>query len=119
MAVSADAEKRNGPGPGAPYLRGEARAPGDELGRSKLGRRSGRPAHEVGNAVSAFQQQPLLVGAQQALRESGALQCGPETVAGTGEVMSGCGGVEAGIYPDEKNFQAGSDDIPDALKPAG
>src|SRR5207244_13397292 len=99
MTVGANAEKDDARRSVAPELGSQAPAPGDEFDRRQLVRRRGRAADEVGDAVAAFQQQPLLRGVQQSRREPGGVKRRPEAIARTGEMVPGGGRVKPGIDP--------------------
>jgi len=115
MTVGAHTEKHDARRAVAPDLGSQAPAPGDEFDRRQLVRRRGRAVDEVGDAVAAFQQQPLLRRMQQSRREPGGVKRGPEAIAGTGEMVPGGRRVKPGIDPAEQHPQARSEDIPQAL----
>jgi len=102
MTVGAHTEKHDARRAVAPDLGSQAPAPGDEFDRRQLVRRRGRAVDEVGDAVAAFQQQPLLRRMQQSRREPGGVKRRPEAIAGTGEVVPGGGRVKPGIDPAEQ-----------------
>jgi hypothetical protein len=58
----------------------------------------------------------LLLGRVKLPRaKTGAMQRRPEAVAGTGEMESGRGGIEAGVDAAEQDFQARRDDVTQAF----
>jgi len=95
----------------APDFRRQPVASPDELIAAQLAGSGRGPIDEIGDAACACQQRALFRWVQNARRESGAVQSGPETVARTGEVKAGRGRIEPGIDADEKDLEPGSDDV--------
>ena len=115
MTISTHAEECHHARTVTPNFAGEAGPPGDEFRRRELIGARCRPADQVGKAVTQARKGLLLRGMKQAGREPGAMQRGPEAVAGTGEVVAGRGGVQAGIDAAEEDGKAGRDDIAQLL----
>src|SRR5436190_270752 len=89
----------------------------DELLRAQFVRAGGGARDDVGDAEPEAEQLFLLVGPEDAAGEAGAVQSGPEAVPGPREMVSGGGGVQAGVDAREHHPQAGRDDIGDRPVP--
>jgi hypothetical protein len=85
-------------------LPGESLAAGAELIVWELRGSRGGARYEVGDADFLVEQQFLFPRLKQSLSEAGAVQRGPEPVAGPGKVMTRSRGVEAGIDAAEEHL---------------
>ena len=115
MTIGTHAEKRHHARPVAANLAGKASSPGDKFGRRQLiGARRG-PANQVGEPETQADERFLFRRVEKARREAGAMQRGPETIARTGEVVAGRGGVKAGIDSAEEYLEMRRNDVAQRL----
>ena len=117
MTVRTHAQKRDDARLVTPHLASEPCASGDELRRRQFIGAGRGPADEVGESITEAGKGVFLRRVEKPRRESGAVQRGPEAVAGSGEVIAGRGGVEAGVDAAEEYGKTGRDDIAQSLVP--
>jgi hypothetical protein len=110
-AIGANPDYGNTPGAKPVDLPLEPPPTAAKLRVRELRSRRGGTGYQVGDADSLLEQKLLLRGVEQSPREAGAIQGGPESVAGPGKVMTGCRGVETGIDAAEENPQIGRNEI--------
>src|SRR5207244_13192531 len=66
---------------------------------------------DIGDAIPAPQQLTFLEGRQEAIRETGSVECGPKAISRTGKVMPDRRGVKTWIDPAEKELEPGLNDV--------
>src|SRR3989442_1168100 len=95
--VSADSEHRDEPRR-IPFHFGEKPAPaGDELSGTQLVGARGRACDQIGYAAAVLQELALLPRRKPPIGKARAVQCRPEAISRTGEVMTRSGRIEARI----------------------
>jgi hypothetical protein len=115
MAIGPDPKKGDHRGAVAADLGGKTASSPDEFLRCELVSGGRAAVDEVRDPVAVLKQLGLFPGSQLLSRKTGAVQRGPEAVAGAGEMVAGGGGIEARIDADEQDLQAGGDNVPDAF----
>ena len=93
------------------HFAGEDLAAFDELRAGQLVGGGGGAGDDVGDADAEVQELALFGGGEEAGREAGAVEGGPEAVAGAAEVLLDGGGVEAGVDAAEEDAQVRGDDV--------
>src|SRR3989442_12583477 len=66
---------------------------------------------DIGDAIPAPQQLTFLEGRQEAIRETGSVECGPKAISRTGKVMPDRRGVKTRIDPAEKELEPRLNDV--------
>ncbi len=110
-AIGADADDGEEPRCVAFHFAREDPAAFDELFARQLVGGGGGAGDDVGDADAEVQELALLRGREEARREAGAMERGPEAVAGSSEMLLDGSGVEAGIDAAEEDVEVRRDDV--------
>jgi hypothetical protein len=110
-AVGADADDGEVPRCVAFHFAREDLPAFDQLFAGQLGGGGGGAGDDVGDADAEVEELALLGGREEARREAGAMERGPEAVPGSSEMLLDGSGVEAGIDAAEEDVEVRRDDV--------